>query len=332
LGTYFGHSAFSVVYGAARVSKNPALNVLSIDTFKQPQWLVENDPKVKAFINSYGSTEPDAIRRRLDSTFFEIGLPGNPVQFLKHDVLTLAAEHLLIIAPQGYKLIMVDCAKTPELMNRIVEFLTDSRVCRAGSIALFQDFFDWHAPWNVYAFWQLLKVGAFSLYRAGKGVTPFVEKVADCKVGTICDSIRESPLVGETWCTAFTTLENETAALDDFIQMFLGWGYIGSALKLQCLKVGALLRGGRLDEAEAMIKKLDQTWPVQFADGALQNAYCRLQHLRTGRKDLSLVLDTTAHRSRNSFVAKKLRNMSVRLAYLRPIRSEQMSKGLGCRT
>jgi hypothetical protein len=326
LGTYFGHSAFSVVYGATTVSKRPAVHVLSIDIFRQPQWLVGSNPGVIAFIKIYGSTEPDAIRRRLDLACSQIGLARNPVQLLKRDVLTLSAEDLLAIAPQGYKLIMVDCAKTPELMNRIVEFLTDSRVCRTGTIVVFQDLFDWHAPWNVYALWRLLKVHAFSLYRAGKAVTPFAEKVTDRQVGTICDQIKESPLVGETWCTAFTTLTNETMALDDFIQMFRGWGYIGSALKLECLKVGALLRGGRLDEAEAMIKKLDKTWPVQFADYALQNAYCRLQHLRTGRKDLSLVLDTPAHRFRNSFIAKKLRNISARIMYLRPIRSEQMSE------
>src|ERR1019366_2896375 len=129
-------------------------------------------------------------------------------------------------------------------------------------------------------------------------------------------------------CTAFTTLENEMAALDEFIQVFRGWGYIGAVLKLRCLKVGALLRDGRLDEADGMIKKLDQTWPAQFADYALQNAYCRLQHLRTGRKDLSLVLDTPAHRSRNSFVAKRFRKMSARLTYLMPIRSEQMSQAV----
>jgi hypothetical protein len=121
----------------------------------------------------------------------------------------------------------------------------------------------------------------------------------------------------------FTTLENETAALDDFIHMFRGWGYTGSALKLECLKAGALLRGGRLDEAQAMINNLDHSWPAQFADGALQNAYCRLQHLRTGRKDLSLVLGTSAHCTRNSFIANKLRNVSACLTYLRPIRPKQ---------
>ena len=328
LGTYFGHSAFSVVNGAATVSNNPALRVLSIDTFKQPQWLVEHNPEVGRFIRSYGSTEPDAIARRLDLAFSQIGLTRNPVQLLKRDLLSLAAEDLLAIAPQSYKLLIVDCGKTPELMNHIVEFLTDNRVSRTGTIALFQDFFDWHAPWNVYALWRLLKLGAFSLYRAGKAITPFAEKVTDRQVGTICDQIKESPLIGETWCTAFTTLENEMAALDDFIQMFRRWGYVGSALKLECLKVGALLRGGRLDKAEAMIKKLDQIWPAQFADGALQNAYCRLQHLRTGRKDLSLALDTPAYRARNSFAAKKLRRLSARLTYLRPIRSEQMSQSV----
>ena len=326
LGTYFGHSAFSVVYGAATVSKDPALRVLSVDTFKQPQWLVENNSEVIKFIKSYGSTEPDAIGRRLDLAFSQIGLTRNPVQLLSRDVLTLTAGDLLAFAPKGYRLIMVDCAKTPELMNRIVQFLTDSRVCPMGAIALFQDLFDWHAPWNVYALWRLFKEGVFSLVRAGTAVTPFAEKAAVRKVGTICDQIKESPLVTETWCTAFTTLENEMAALDEFIQMFRGWGYIGAVLKLRCLKVGALLRDGRLDEADGMIKKLDQIWPAQFADYALQNAYCRLQHLRTGQKDLSLILDTPAHRFRSSFVLKKLRYMWARLMYLRPVRCERMSQ------
>jgi hypothetical protein len=324
LGTYFGHSAFSVVYGAATVRKPVTLRVLSIDIFKQPQWLVENDPAVIKFIKEYGSTEPDAVEGRLDVACSQIGLLKNPVELIKRDVLTLKPQDLLALAPQGYKLIMIDCGKSPELMNRIAEFLTDDRICAPGTIALFQDFFDWHAPWNLYAFWRLLKAGAFSLNHGGKAVTPFAVRLVNGNVGIICDQIKESPLAGETWCTSFTTVENEMAALDHFIQMFRGYGYTTSALNLECMKVGALLRGGRLDEAKTMLLRLDQAWPVLCKDFALQNAYRRYQHLRTGRKDLSQVLDTPARFSRNSFIIKKLRNISAYSVYLRPIRSSQV--------
>lgn len=324
LGTYFGHSAFSVVYGAASIRKPVALRVSSIDIFKQPQWLIENDSAIISFIKKYGSTEPDAVERRLDVACSQIDLLKNPVELIKRDVLTLKPQDLVALAPQGYKLIMIDCAKSPELMNRIVEFLTDDRICGPGTIAIFQDFFDWHAPWNVYAFWRLLKAGAFSLNHAGKSVTPFAVRLVNGNVGIICDQIKQSPLAGETWCTSFTTVENEMAALDHFIQMFRGYGYIASALKLECMKVGALLRGGRLDEAKAMLVRLDQVWPVLYKDSALQNAYCRYQHLRTGRKDLSQLLDTSARLSRNSFIIEKVRNISAYSVYLRPIRSSQV--------
>ena len=325
LGTFFGHSAFSVVYGAAAACKSPVIRVLSLDIFKQPQWLVENNPQVMKFVKEYGSTGPDAIGRRLDLACSRIGLANDPIQLMERDVLTMTGQDLLAIAPQGYKLVMVDCAKTPELMNCITTFLTNPGVCGIGTIALFQDLFDWHAPWNVRALWRLLKEGVFSLCRGGKDVTPFAEKVADREVATICDDIKDPLLAGETWSTPFTALDKEIEALDYFIQMFRGWRYVHSALKLDCLKVGALLRAGRLDAAGAMITKLDETWPAQFADYPLQNAYCRLQHLRTGHKDLSLVLDTAGRRSRNTFLAKQLRSVSGRLAYLSPIHTEPIA-------
>jgi hypothetical protein len=325
LGTYFGHSAFSVVYGAAASQKNPVIRVLSIDIFAQPKWLVENNPQVKKFIEQYGSTGPEAIARRLDQACSQIGVANNPIQLLQRDVLTMTAQDVLAFAPSGYQLIMVDCAKTPELMNRITTFLTDSRVCPIGTIALFQDLFDWHAPWNVYALWLLLRAGAVSLYRGGKDATPFAEKVADRDIGIVCDQIKEPLLAGETWSTPFTALNNEVAALDYFIQMFRDLRYVNSALKLECLKIGAFLRASRLDEAETMIARLDATWPAEFPDYALQDAYRRLRHLRTGYKDLSLVFKTEHGRSRNTGLAKRLRNISSRLAYLNPIRTEPIS-------
>jgi hypothetical protein len=325
LGTYFGHSAFSVVYGAAAASKSALIRVLSIDIFEQPQWLVENNPQVKRFIAKYGSTGPDAIGRHLDQVCSQIGVANNSIKLLQRDVLTMTAQDLLGFAPRGYQLVMVDCAKTPELMNRITTFLTNSEVCPKGAIALFQDLFDWHAPWNVYALWLLLRAGAFSIYRGGRDATPFAEKVADRDVGVVCDQIKEPLVAGETWSTPFTALDNEVAALDYFIQMFRKLDYVNSALKLECLKVGAFLRAGRLDEAEAMIARLDANWPAKFPDYALQDAYRRLQHLRTGRKDLSLTLKTEHWKSRNGSLAKQLRNISSRLAYLRPIRTEPIA-------
>lgn len=94
LGMYFGHSAVSVVNRAATVSSDPAVHVLSIDTFKQSQWLVEHNPEVNKFIRSYVSTEPDAIGCRLDLAFSQIGITRNPVQLLTRDVLALSSEDL----------------------------------------------------------------------------------------------------------------------------------------------------------------------------------------------------------------------------------------------
>jgi hypothetical protein len=95
----------------------------------------------------------------------------------------------------------------------------------------------------------------------GKGVTPFSRETRQWqRRNNFRPQIRQSPLAGETWCTSFTTVENEMAALDHFIQMFRGYGYIASALKLECMKVGALLRGVCLDEAKTMLARLDQVW------------------------------------------------------------------------
>jgi len=319
LGTYFGHSAFAVAYGASTVSKDPALNVLSIDLFEQPKYLLASAPEVVQFVKEYGSTEPDAIGRWLDSICGRIGLKRNPIRLMKQDVFELPAQDLAAIAPEGYRLIAVDCAKTPEVMNRVSEFLTDPLVCRTGTKILFQDLFDWHAPWNAYALWRLLKAGALSLRGAGPQVTPLAEKVAQRQTGTICDNIQPSRISGETWSTPFTTLENEVAALEGLAGMFREWGYTEFFLRLDCLKVGALLRAGRLEQAETLITKLDQTWPAGVRDSYLQNAYCRMMHLKTGRKDLSLVFDTSGHRARNSFLARTLRGISGRLQYFKPI-------------
>jgi hypothetical protein len=322
LGTYFGHSAFSVAYGASRVHKHPGLRVLSLDIFQQPQWLLENNPEVMKFTKTYGSTEPDAIAKRLDVAFAQIGMTGNPIQLMKQDVCALSPEDLLSIAPEGYKLIMVDCGKTPELMNRITEFLMDIRICPLGTLMAFQDFFDWHAPWNVFALWQLLRTGVLSMHRFGPRMVPCMEKTSDTHLGIICDRIQESPLDGETWCTAFTSLEKELAALDEFIALFHRWEYTEFAFRLECLKIGAFLRAGLQEKAEAAIRSLDQTWPMQMPDYPLQNAYCRLMHLRTGRKDLSLVLDTPSRRARKAFPKRKMGRIFSRASYLKPVYSQ----------
>jgi hypothetical protein len=321
LGTFFGHSAFSIAYGASRVNRHPGLRVLSLDIFEQPQWLLNNDPAVNKFTKTYGSTGPEAIARRLDAAFAQIGLAKNPIQLMKQDVCALSSGDLLTIAPEGYKLIMVDCGKTPALMNRICEFLLDSRVCPPGTLIAFQDFFDWHAPWNVFALWQLLRTGVLSLHRLGPGVIPCAEKTSSCDLGSICDQIQDSPLDGETWCTSFTTLEKELAALDEFIALFRRWEYTDFVFRLECLKIGAFLRSGLDAEAEAAIRSVDQTWPMRLPDYPLQNAYCRLMHLRTGRKNLSLVLETSYRRARKILPKRKMGRFLSRASYLKPIYS-----------
>jgi hypothetical protein len=95
----------------------------------------------------------------------------------------------------------------------------------------------------------------------------------------------------------FTTLENETAALDDFIHMFRGWGYTGSALKLECLKAGALLRGGRLDEAQAI-----STNSIIAGRRNSQMALCRM-HIVLGADFES----AKANRTKTDSVRRKFR-------------------------
>jgi len=318
LGTYFGHSAFSVAYGASTISKDPALNVLSIDLFQQQKHVLANVHEVVRFVKEYGSTEPAAIGRWLDLVCEQIGLKRNPIRLMKRDVFDLPPRDLIAIAPEGFKLISIDCAKTPGVMNRVGELLADPLVCRTGTILLFQDLFDWHAPWNALAMWRLMKAGVLSLHAAGTQATPLAEKLFHGRNVVLCDRI-EAPLIsGETWSTPFTSFENEAAMLDDFAELFRKRACIELALRLQCLKVGALLRAGRLEQAEAMIARLDQSWPADVPDSCLQNAYCRMMHLKTGRKDLSLVFDTP-RRSGNSSAIQMGRRLFGRLKYFKPI-------------
>jgi hypothetical protein len=324
LGTYFGHSAFCFGYGASKIRKDPILDVLSIDIFEQPQWLLMHTPDVVKFVKDYGSTGPEAIGRWLDTTSARIGLDRNPVRLMKRNVLTLSTQDIAEIAPEGFELIAVDCAKSPELMNRISEYVTDSRICRIGTTVAFQDLFDWHAPWNVFALCRMVDAGIFALNCAGPRITPYAEKIRQFKIGPICDVMTASPL-GEEWCRPFTTLDNETAVLDHFIGLFRSRGYIDFVYRLECLKVGALMRAGRIEIAQARIIDLDQHWPMEVKDSYLQNAFCRFMHLKTGKKDLSLVFNTPGHHSRNLFWARSLRKISSRLQYLLPIRLTQAS-------
>jgi len=319
LGTYFGHSAFAVAYGASLVSKNPSLNVLSIDLFEQPKYLLENVPEVIQFVKEYGSTGPEAIGRRLDLVCGQIGLKRNPIRLMKQDVFKLSAQDLAAIAPEGFKLISVDCAKMPDVMNRVGEFLADPLVCRPGTTVLFQDLFDWHAPWNAFAFWRLMEEGVISVHEAGTQATPLAEKLAKSEPVTLCDRIGAPLVAGEAWSTPFTSLENEIAALDGLSGLFRRRDCIEFALRLECLKVGAFLRAGQPKKAEELINVLDRAWPEEVRDTYLQNAYCRTMHMKTGQKNLSLVFDTPRHRSGNSFRAQMARRVSGRLLYFKPI-------------
>jgi hypothetical protein len=319
LGTYFGHSAFSIVYGAAIANRAPKIKVLSIDVFQQPDWLLKESSAAIAFVKEFGSTEPEGIGNWLSLACNRIGLPYNPISLMKRDVLTLSPDDLVYVAPRGYDLITVDCGKTPELMNRIVEFLTCREVCGDRTIVLFQDLFDWHAPWNAFALWKLLETGVLSLHYAGPHATPCAEKVADKQIGPICDGIGPARISGEAWSIPFTSFEREITALEYWLDIFRAWRCPDFALRIECLRAGALLRDGQIDAAERHISRLDRDWPSAIRDAYLQTIYCRLLHMKTGRKDLSLVFDTPRHRVRNSLWAKMLQAASRRLDYLSPV-------------
>jgi hypothetical protein len=318
LGTYFGHSAFTFLFGSCVASSQSRLRVLSIDLFDQPAWLHTTEP-VKSFVRQYGSTGPTAVRNALVDALVASRLPAaavDRIMFLQLDVTLVKAEQLLAPVPQGFVCFAVDCGKFPSVMNSIMQLVTDPRVAPKGSLLLFQDLLDWHAPWNLYAFWSLLASGNGRIKYSHPRIGPILEVVAHHNINPLCDRIMDSPL--ESWCTPFTKFENELRAFDETANVLRKLHCPELALRVECLKSGAFMRAGHLREAETLLRCLDSAWPITQKDGDLQNAYSRLQHLKTGHKNLSMILDVDSHRARKSRASRIMRSIALRLDQLRP--------------
>ena len=312
LGTYFGHSAFTILQGAAQASAHPDIRILSLDIFEQPEWLL-TQPDIALFVRTYGSTLKDAVEKSLRDRCIREGLPTDSITLWKKNVNQLTAEELSGFALDGFDAVAVDCGKTPELMNRITTLICDSRVTRVGTLVCFQDFFDWHAPWNLFAFWKLLDLGFIRIRSIEPEIAPVAEIAKHGDPGLVCDRIEHRE---PDWSTIYTDAESELAAFDAVIRLLDRLHQPGLALRVQCLRVGALLRHGQLSEAEALIHSLDAQWPPWLRDGPLQNAYRRYAHLKTGTKDLTRVLATPSTRRRSSGGARLLQKAYIYYKYL----------------
>jgi len=313
LGTYFGHSAFSFLIGANKVSPQSQLRVLSVDLFDQPAWL-HTSKSVQDFVRKFGSTGLDAIGKHLATVCAASGMQAgacDQIKLLQQDVTQLSAEQLLQIAPKGFVCFLIDCGKLPDVMNSIMQFCTDSRIAPKGSLLVFQDFFDWHAPWNLWAFWKLLKAGNVRVKYAHRRIPPMVEIVGHTNIHPVCDKIEASQF--ESWCTPYTSPDNELRMFDEVTAFLQKLNCHELAVRVQCLKTGALLRAGRLADAETWLNGLDSKWPPLLKDGELQNAYARLRHLKTGNKDLTIVLESAHRRRRQSAVNNWARALEYRL-------------------
>ncbi len=313
LGTYFGHSALTFVLGAAQVSRRPGIRVLSLDIFEEPEWYREQ-PDIAAFIRTHGSADRDAVARSLELTCKKEGLPAECITLWKQDVNLVTAEELKGFAPGGFDAVAIDCGKTPEAMNSIVKLVCDPAVTRPGAVVCFQDFHDWHAPWNVVAFWKLLRLGYLRIRSIEPGIAPVAEIVKHGNPGEVCNRIEHRE---PDWCSIHTDRENEFAAYDGMSQLLDRLNQPAKRLRVQCLQVGALLRHGEVSEAEALLDRLDAEWPRWLRDGSLLEAYRRFAHVKTGKKDLSLRLRTTYSQRRRTAAARWLQRAHLYSEYFR---------------
>jgi len=315
-GTFFGHSAFALLLGAGKASQTPRTHVLTLDIFQQPEWLLQQ-PHIKVFTEKFGGSDGPAVRRWLDDLCSRCGLPKDNIKLRTQDVMQLRAEDLQAISPNGFPLVSIDCGKTPELMNKIVELVLDNRVTPLGATLVFQDFFDWHAPWNAYAFSKMIDRGYAGIRHVAPHLGPLLEVKRHGDMGLVCQTGGSGP-IQEDWCRPFAALEDELHTLDQLVTLVEKTGDAGAARQLECLKVGAWLRGNRTAEAEALIAKLDAQWPTYLSDSPLQNAYRRVVHVKTNHKDLTLVLNTPHRANRTAPAARLGRRLRQRASMIRP--------------
>jgi hypothetical protein len=143
----------------------------------------------------------------------------------------------------------------------------------------------------------------------------------------VCQTGGAGP-IQEDWCRPFAPLEDELQTLDQLVTLLEKTGNVGAARQLECLKVGAWLRGNKVTEAETLIAKLDAKWPARLSDSPLQNAFRRIAHVKTGRKDLTLIFDTPHRASRAAIASRLGRRLWQRAAMLRPFALKPVSAGL----
>lgn len=325
-GTFFGHSAFALLLGGSKASRNPRTHVLTLDIFQQPEWLLQQ-PHVKVFTERFAGSDGAAVRRWLDDLCARCGLPKDNISVRTQDVMELRAEDLQAVAENGFPLVSIDCAKSPELMNKIAELVLDQRVTPLGATLVFQDFFDWHAPWNAYAFAKMIDKGYATIRNIAPHLGPLLEVKRHGDMGPVCQTSGTGP-IEEDWCRPFAPLEDELQTLDRLVSLLEETGDVGSARRLECLKVGAWLRGNKVAEAEALLGELDAKWPTHLSDSPLQNAFRRIEHVKTGHKDLTLIFDTPHRTSRTAVAARMGRRIWQRAAMIRPFALKPVSARL----
>jgi hypothetical protein len=135
--------------------------------------------------------------------------------------------------------------------------------------------------------------------------------------GPLCDPIIQADI---GWCTRFASFEEERDAFEGVASLFSTYGYRKLEFRCRALMTGCFIRAGLLREAEAHVRRLDESWPRAYKDGPLHEAYRRLMHVKTGQKDLALCFNTNAHRT--APLARLARMIVSRWSYCEPVKRE----------
>lgn len=257
---------------------------------------------MELFVSTYGSSEPSAVEAALKSKCMQFGLDYH-VKLLKQDVAQLDGKQLRDQSKLPYHAVMVDCAKLPLVLQGVLDLLCDPQVVMQGTQVFFEDMFDFHAPWNLYALVVLIQRGNARIAARGKRVGLILEIVDFHSLKGVIQYDDPSP-IQDQWAIRFTDVELELRALDQFKDMLQGC--IELQWKVEALRIGALLRGQRVDEAYTLIMELDNSWPLYLDDALLQEAYIRLYHYKTKVKDKTL--RTPNHPRRLLFRFRRLTN------------------------
>ena len=315
LGTFFGHSSFSLLQGSNVISNEPNHKILSIDIFEQPDYVLKRS-NVQSFIKKYGGVDKENINNSLISLLELENMTTDNINLYKIDLLKLEDNELIKFSKDGYFLNVVDCGKSPELINKIGLIINNPIVTQKNSIIFFQDFYDWHTPFNLFLAYKLFEkenIELIPMYRVGPlGIVKNFNKI-----NNICDQIEDINKEQDNWVQKFTSYENEIKAYEFFKNFHKNSIYHNQ--RLEVFKISILLRHGDIIKAEKLLYELDKNWLPTLEDLPLIEAYRRFNHIKTGTKDLSLIMDTEFRKRRNEYFAKKKRYFNRLVSYFYPI-------------